>query len=113
MPEMDEVAAQIVVEDLNTGLRDSFESEVGPKIVDASRTNGESTAVEWEYECRHSGLFQGLNPTGKQFTITGVTLVSRHLTGEDEPLLSRFVDWAQVMNDLGMYASYRPTIESG
>ena len=110
MRERDTLAEELVVRDVLLGLGDSFRSEEGPKVTDATLTNGESTAVVWEYECEHTGLFQGLNPTGKRLTIRGITIVADHRDDEKEASFSRNIDWAQVMTDLGMYASYRPTI---
>lgn len=112
MPEFDERAAEVVREDVERGLQKSFRSrtDAGVEIIDASLTNGDATAVVWRFECTHSGLFQGLKPRDKPVTIRGVTIVDD--TGEDGPLLQRFVDWNEVMADLGMYANYRPTIDT-
>jgi hypothetical protein len=108
--ESDTLAAELVIRDVLLGLGDSFQSDDGPRITDATLSNGESTAVTWEYECVHSGLFQGLNPTGKRLTIRGITIIANHLDDEKGASFARYIDWSQVMTDLGMYASYRPTI---
>ena len=112
MPEFDERAAEVVREDVERGLQKSFRSrsETGVEIIDASLTNGDATAVVWRFDCTHSGLFQGLKPRDKAVTIRGVTIVDH--AAEGGPLLQRFVDWNEVMADLGMYANYRPTIET-
>ena len=108
MPEFDERAAQIVRDDVEIGLGQSFKSERGVDIIDATLTNGDATAVVWVFECEHVGMFQGLKPKNKMVTMRGVTIVDH--AAENGPLLQRFVDWSEVMADLGMFANYRPTI---
>src|SRR4051812_17185750 len=110
MPEPDERAMEVVREDVERGLQHSFQSETGVDIIDASLTNGDATAVVWQFDCVHTGVFQGLKPKGKAVTIRGVTIVDH--VAEGGPLLQRYVDWSEVMADLGMFANFRPTIET-
>jgi hypothetical protein len=70
-------------------------------------TNGRFTAVPWTYACAHTGTFLGLEPTGREFEIHGVTIV---VSDGDEPIFHRYIDWANVMANLGMGATWRPTL---
>jgi hypothetical protein len=67
-------------------------------------TNGRITAVPWVFRCEDRGKFQGLFPTGRELEISGVTLVDR---GSEEPRFYRYVDWAGVLDQLGLTVSWR------
>lgn len=103
--------------DIEEGLGESFEpAGDGWRVIDAfvrdgEMTNGRCTAVPWEYSCRHSGYFLGLQPTGDTFVIDGVTIVVRDVDGDSPEIFHRYIDWATVMANLGMGATWRPTLD--
>jgi hypothetical protein len=75
------------------------------RTVDRNRA-----AVEWTYRCQHVGHFAGIMPTDKTLVIHGVTIVERR--PDREPRFRRYVDWAEVMTQLGVTATFRPSFES-
>src|SRR5437763_6594957 len=101
---------RLTVDDIAGGLKHAFTSVSDPHPVSERLGEGDRAAVEWMWECEHTGLFQGLKPKGRRLMIRGVTIVDQN--GKDVPTFSRYVDWSSVMEQLGMYASYRPTIET-
>src|SRR4051794_33945345 len=102
-------AVQLVREDLMVGLHHSFSSRNEPEILDNGLVSDTHAAVQWSWDCSHTGLFQGLKTRGVALTIRGVTIVDDE---KGEPVFQRYVDWSEVMQQLGMYASFRPTIET-
>jgi hypothetical protein len=103
--------ATLVRHDIEDALSHAFSSTDGVLVTRADLTNADhtATAVVWEFPCRHTGIFQGLNATHKDLTVRGTTIVQQD---GDVTLFRRFIDWAEVMTGLGMYASFRPTISS-
>ncbi len=70
-------------------------------------SNGSWTAVTWEFECFHVGPrpFLGIEPTNRQVTIEGVTLVN-----EKENLFQRYIHLPGLLGQLGVTLT-RPTID--
>jgi hypothetical protein len=104
-------ASELVREDLLVGLKHAFTSLQEPAILDNGLTNGARVAVQWEWQCSHTGLFQGLKPKGRSLVIRGITIVDDG-EKEGEPTFSRYIDWSSVMEQLGMFANFRPTVET-
>jgi hypothetical protein len=71
-------------------------------------TGGDFTAVEWAFECEHTGPFGGIPKTNRTLTIYGVTIVRQR---GDRTTFRRYVDWSAVMAELGVSASFRPAYE--
>jgi hypothetical protein len=81
----------------------------GDGIVYANAiTGGAFTAVEWAFECEHTGPFGGIPTTYRTLTIYGVTIVR---TRGEKVTFRRYVDWSAVMAELGVTASFRPAYE--
>jgi hypothetical protein len=103
-------AEKAVLQDITEGLKHVFSprdnSPGGAQIVERS---GTAAYVEWVYDCTHTGVFQGLKPKGRELTIRGVTIVD---DSSGSPVFKRYVDWSEVMTQLGMFANFRPTIET-
>jgi hypothetical protein len=106
-------AVALVREDVMSGLREFFSAAPGfvpaGSPDDAPMTNGRQTAVAWEYHGRHNGTFQGIPATGRDVVIRGVTVVEQG--GRGRVLFSRYVDWLDVMSQLGLSAIARPALE--
>ncbi|MBV8950425.1 MAG: hypothetical protein JOZ99_06090 [Actinobacteria bacterium] len=86
---------------------DTFTVTEAFSATDAITTDAVA-AVPWEYRCVHAGAFQGLFPTGRELRIPGVTLVDYR--GE-EPMFARYVDWAAVIEQLGLTVSWRVPVD--
>ena len=104
----------IVNDDITAGLGDIFEPldarsvMVAEAFRDTERiSNSEVTAVPWSYQCRHTGDFYGVFPTGRNLEIQGVTFVDNR---SGRTLLHRYVDWAGVFAQLGMSVSGRVSV---
>jgi hypothetical protein len=69
-----------------------------PTTTRPLRNRGGSYAVMWECECRDNTAFPDLLPSGRSFTIEGVSIV-RRVRRQWE--YRRLVDWAGVTGDLG------------
>lgn len=67
--------------------------------------SGNVAFVPWEYHTRHTGTFFGLDATQRDVVLVGVTAID---TTGVEPLFHRFVDWANVLAQLGVTWSARP-----
>lgn len=81
---------------------------VHPSFVDEAIESSRFTTVVWEYAGVHRRAFAGLAPTGRPVHINGVTLVEH--AGGGRHLFHRYVDWAAVMGQLGLSASFRPAV---
>jgi hypothetical protein len=102
---------QLVGEDITEGLRAMFEPTEGFRVRDAFEEGiGDDVvaAVPWEYECAHTGDFQGVFPTGRAMRIEGLTIVDQR--GE-QPAFIRYIDWAAVFGQLGMTVSTRVALD--
>jgi hypothetical protein len=83
-------------------------AEVEDFAGDGPMGNGSWAAVAWEFECFHVGpnLFLGIEPTKRQVTIEGVTLVNQNTN-----LFQRYIHLPGLLGQLGVTLT-RPTIES-
>jgi hypothetical protein len=70
-------------------------------------SNGEWTAVAWEFVGTHTGAFLGIEATHRQVTIQGVTLVA---SKGDE--FQRYIHLPGLLGQLGVTLT-RPTIGDG
>ena len=83
--------------------------EIGTGILYANAiTGGALTAVEWAFHCKHIAPFAGIPATNRVVTIQGVTIV--RVRGA-KTTYRRYVDWAGLMAELGVSASFRPAFE--
>jgi hypothetical protein len=118
MPRIDaDESFAIVRQDLVEGLGKTFAPMEGDDSVAVAKwfadeeviANERVAAVPWSYRSRHTGDFQGLLPTNRPLLVEGVTFVDRR---RDEVVLHRYVDWAGVIQQLGLDVSWRvPTTE--
>jgi hypothetical protein len=110
----------LVRRDIQAGLagdRGKFRAPFAPRIsgdnVDGIQyanaiTGGAFTAVEWAFDAQHIESFGGIPATNREVTIHGVTIVRQR---GDNTTFRRYVDWAGLMSDLGVTASFRPAFE--
>jgi hypothetical protein len=112
MPEPTE-AFDLVHDDVHAGLAESFTPRPGFIATEGFGdgepiTNGRHTAVVWEYHGRHDAPFQGVEPTGADIVIRGVTVIEQ--SGRRQ-VFHRYVDWLDVMAQLGLTSSMVPALE--
>jgi predicted ester cyclase len=43
--------------------------------VEDALADGDKVVLRWVIRGRHTGLFQGMPPTGKDFRLTGITII--------------------------------------
>jgi hypothetical protein len=91
------------------GARDDIDEDEVFTVVEPFRgeeavRTANVASVPWTFRCRHTGDFNGIFPTGRNLDIQGVTLVDFR---GGEPLLSRYIDWAGVIAQLGLTVSAR------
>jgi hypothetical protein len=110
-------AFDAVEADIKGGLESSFSArEEGFQIVGVrpdddgtgGLTDGQVTAVEWQFDCTHSADFQGLAATELPITIYGVT-IAEQVDGQWQ--LRRYIDWLSVTGQLGLSLSWRPVVD--
>jgi hypothetical protein len=79
-----------------------------PKPFDeaAAITSGRFSAVVWEYYGAHQAEFQGVLPTGLPVVVRGATIVDH-----ETEVFHRYVDWTDVMGQLGLTATMRPVVD--
>jgi hypothetical protein len=102
-------------EDLVKGLSDAFRIDPSDIKVDSPvnepvLANDAYAAVLWALRGTHTGTFVGLEPTGREVTIEGLTLVKLPEREGDDPQFMRFVDWSEVLGQLGVSMSGRPIL---
>ena len=102
----------LVANDVVEGLGDGFRATSGFRILEQfdgmDLPVGEVTFVPWQYGCEHVGDFHGLSASGREVLIVGVTAVEGADSGS--PMFSRFIDWANVLAQLGATMAARPTL---
>src|SRR5581483_5002230 len=76
-----------------------------PLIMDADHT-----VVAWEFKGVHDHDFQGIVATGRPVLIKGVTIVDH--AAANGPLFHRYVDWLDVMAQIGVSSTHRPAVDS-
>ena len=106
-------AVDAVRNDLEAGLGDvfsilQFTSDI-EKINAPVMSNNDFAAVVWSVNASHDNVFAGLAPTGREVVIEGVTIVS---TSSEEPMFRRYIDWSNVLGQLGVSISGRPVMPS-
>lgn len=106
-------AAAWVRRDVESGVGSWFSPLAGfagrEEFGSAPMTNESFTSVVWEYAGRHTAVFQGIQPTGREVMIRGVTVVDH--TGP-APRFHRYVDWLDLMGQLGVSAAMRPAVDA-
>jgi hypothetical protein len=101
---------QLVGTDVTEGLKAMFEPTDGFRVREAFEGGiGDDVvaAVPWEYDCSHTGDFQGVFPTGRPMRIEGLTIVDQR---GDQPAFTRYIDWTAVFGQLGMTVSTRVAV---
>lgn len=68
---------------------------------------GTVAAVAWQWKGIHRGLF-GIAPTNEVVIVRGATLVAGT---DEEPALHRYIDWLDVLGQIGMTVSPRPIVD--
>jgi hypothetical protein len=113
----DDETIDLVHRDVVLGLSHAFDERdagwhpVADLIDDGLPTNGRTSVVPWEFDCTHANAFLGIPSTGRDITIRGTTIVvDRGGDGADGLRYHRYIDWAQVMTDLGVQATFRPVL---
>jgi hypothetical protein len=79
---------------------DQLEDMLGPRL----------SAVPWETTVRHTGTFRGIPATQKLLLIVGVSILdlnARDEAGHEAGKLHRFVNWEEVMGQLGVVYAAR------
>jgi hypothetical protein len=101
-------AQTLVTEDITHGLREAFEPVGDIVFADEFGTlaNDDYTAVVWSVHAHHIGTFAGVDATGNEVEITGVTIV-RHGVTRDDVAVFRFIDWMTVLGQLGVTINTR------
>lgn len=72
-------------------------------IQDQFSSEDDNVVTRWTARGTHQGEFQGIPPTGKQLTVTGIT-ISRYAGGK---IVQSWVEWdtLDMMQQLGAYPS--------
>ncbi len=89
------------IDDPAVELREGFDSDdledmLGPGL----------SAVPWQAKVRHTGSFRGIAATGKPVLIVGVSILDL-TAGDDVGVIHRFVNWEEVMGQLGVVYAAR------
>ncbi len=68
-------------------------------------TDGDSVATRWSSRGTHTGMLQGMAPTGKQVTSSGIT-ISRQVDGK---VVEEWISWDNLgmLQQLGMIPTAR------
>jgi hypothetical protein len=61
--------------------------------------NGSGAAVAWSFTARHVGAFEGIRPTNREITATGLTIL--HVGEKGRPQIRRYIDWHHIFAQLG------------
>ena len=68
--------------------------------IDDEFAAGDKVVTRWTYRAVHSGAFQGLPPTGKQVTMTGISIL--RITGDQIVENSVELDQLGLLQQLGV-----------
>ncbi len=104
-------------DDLKAGLSDAFTltmpniSAVMPfdDATPLQTADGRYQALPWTVGAKHTGSFMGVDPTGQDITITGITIVDT-TSPAGHPQLMRIVDWSHVLAQLGVGINGRAVV---
>jgi len=86
-------------------LAEGFEAVGDAPIADR---DGAVAAVPWQWTGVHRGDLLGVPATNEVVTVRGVTLITGE---EDNELLHRYIDWAEVLLQLGVRFFDRPVVD--
>jgi hypothetical protein len=109
-------AVGLVQQAVAAGLGQAFDDRDGGfRVVeellgDSFGDDDRVVAVPWELPCTHARRFLEIEATFVDLVIRGLTLVVEN--PDKGVLLHRYIDWAQVMSDLGMSMTFRPALEA-
>jgi hypothetical protein len=103
-------AAELIGNDVTASLGKFFTATAGFRrpepFAGEPISNDTHTAIVWEYTGVHTEPINGIRPTRREVTVRGVTIVDH--SGK-EPAFHRYIDWAEVMGQLGLTVTGRPT----
>jgi SnoaL-like polyketide cyclase len=106
-------APRIVIDSVRAALGESFEGEVefDREVADGNPLSygaGEgpdrrdTVGVAWLFTGRHTGHFVGIDPTGVDVRIVGMTVLQ---TANGETIGRSYIDWHYVLAQLGSVPS--------
>jgi hypothetical protein len=108
-PSKQQIAANLIRDDVTASLEKFFTTTRGfnrpEPFTGEPIANETHTAIVWEYSGVHTEPINGIRPTQREVTVRGVTIVDH--TGK-EPAFHRYIDWAEVMGQLGLTITGRP-----
>jgi hypothetical protein len=118
---------ELVRQDVNDGLRTPADPDNPQRNAEAPFTfhptaiqiadqfgamgNEQFSAVAWSVVAEHTGDFAGIDGTGKEVEIAGVTIVEIGASPE-ECTFRRYIDWTAVLAQLGATVNTRTTTSS-
>ena len=107
-------AMDLIREDVEQNLGRYFAPTEGfnipePFIRAEAIANQTQTAVVWEYSGVHTHEFHGLKATKQDVVVRGATIVDQ--SGETV-LFHHYVDWSEVMGQLGLSITGRPAVDA-
>ena len=109
---------RLVADDVAAGLGGVFQPTEGGGLMPldsleslgAPIASDTHAALPWQWQGTHVGEIAGIPPTGREdVVVRGVTIVDR--TGDDI-LFHRFIDWLDVLQQLGAVLVGRPVVAS-
>jgi hypothetical protein len=86
-------------------LAEGFEFIADSPVSDA---DGRVAVVPWRWRGAHVQPILGIEASGRELLVRGVTLITG---GEEEELLHRYVDWADVLQQLDARFYPRPVVD--
>jgi hypothetical protein len=109
-PDDDEVVFQLVEDDTTKCFEPFFTPDRdsrlhGFSIVDVVTPNRNplrnvtGAAVAWSFTARHTGMFESIEPSGREITATGLTIL--HVGERGQPQVRRYIDWHHIFAQLG------------
>jgi hypothetical protein len=110
----DKLAADLIRDDVEQSLGRYFAPREGFNVPEPFNhaepiANQSHTAVIWEYSGTHTGDFHGIKATQRDVIVRGATVVDH---SKEPPLFHRYVDWAEVMGQLGLSITGRPAVDA-
>lgn len=107
------VIFELVEADVEQGLGAVFPGGAGFALAEPGERGGIAgenvEAVVWTWNGQDTVGFQGLQPTGAEVTVSGITLIERDPV--EEFTYRRYVDWLAVAHQLGLSFDGRPTVK--
>lgn len=113
--EADDEIVHLVADDVTAGLGGVFEPTEGGGLMpldsfgplDAPIASDTHAALPWQWQGAHVGEIAGIPATGTDVVLRGVTIIDR---SGDDVLFHRFIDWLDVLQQLGAVLVGRPVV---